>query len=837
MISFLSWYFLITLLGWLTFPLAFRLFPALADRGYTLARAVAMILWGYAFWLLASLGLARNDLGGLLLGLGILAGLSLWSLSNQKDALIQWLKTNGRLVLTTEVLFLLAFAFMAFIRSANPEILGTEKPMELAFINAILRSPTFPPRDPWLSGYAISYYHFGYVMTAMLARMTSVPGTIAFNLMLALVFGLGAVGAYGIVYDLLAAFSARRRKTVTRLPSTHRPILSALLGPLFLLIVSNVEGFLDVLHQRGLFWTFNVDGTATSAFWTWLDIKDLDQPPALPLHWIPDRFWWWWRASRVVQDYDLQHNFQEVIDEFPFFSFLLGDLHPHVLSIPFVLLVIAVALNLFLGGWRGGFNFLGMRLNLSLSGFAFSALVVGGLAFLNVWDVLVGASLVIFAYMLLRVREDGWSWERLEDVFLLGIPLVLCALLLYLPFYIGFSSQAGGLLPNIVNPTRGSALWIMFAPLFVPLFAFLIFILTKVRGRWRTALILTVSFVLGLWAFSWLLGGLVILLKPDLAQQFLSAQGVVNTSALFVAATLRRLSTIGGLLTLMSILALALAFLLNAKFGKSQDEDEVQEEESEPEALPAFNMQPAVFVTLMIVLGALLVIGPDFVYLRDLFGYRINTVFKFYYEAWILWSLAAAFGTAVLLQNLRGIFDWLFRGVFLILLVVSLTYPVLSLPAKTNNFSPANGFTLDDFERVRRENPDEAAAINWLNGASDGVLAEAVGRSYTGYARMSTYTGLPTVLGWPWHEAQWRGSFEPQGSRQSDIQTLYTTPDWNTARLILEKYNVRYVVVGDLEHTTYQTNQTKLEEAKFQQHLKVVFQQGSFTIYEVPPVQ
>ena len=101
-------------------------------------------------------------------------------------------------------MWLAAFAFLAFVRSANPEAVATEKPMELAFINATLRSPTLPPNDPWLSGYSISYYHFGYILTAMLARLTGVSGNVAFNLMLALVYALAALGAYGILYNLLS---------------------------------------------------------------------------------------------------------------------------------------------------------------------------------------------------------------------------------------------------------------------------------------------------------------------------------------------------------------------------------------------------------------------------------------------------------------------------------------------------------------------------------------------------------------------------------------------------------------------------------------------------------
>ena len=78
--------------------------------------------------------------------------------------------------------------------------------MEIAFINAIIHSPNFPPHDPWLSGYAISYYYFGYVMTAMLAEITSTVGSVAFNLMISLVFALSAIGAYGLLYNLLQVY-------------------------------------------------------------------------------------------------------------------------------------------------------------------------------------------------------------------------------------------------------------------------------------------------------------------------------------------------------------------------------------------------------------------------------------------------------------------------------------------------------------------------------------------------------------------------------------------------------------------------------------------------------
>ena len=807
-LGFVSWYIIVTLLGWLTFPLVHFLFPALADRGYSLSRVAGLLIWSYLFWIFTSLGLTQNNIGGILFALCVLIGLSAWVITNRKSEIANWIRTNLRLVITVEVLFLIAFVFLAFLRAGNPELDGTERPMELMFINAILRSPTFPPHDSWLSGYAISYYYFGYVMTAMLAKLAGLTGSLAHNLMTSLIFALAAIGAYGILYNLLSAVN-KKSQIANRISN----IGFSFLAPLFLLFVSNIEGFLEVLHSHGIFWPAN----STFNFWTWLGIKDLSDAPTQHLTWIPDRFWWWWRASRVVSDFDLKGAFQEVIDEFPFFSFLLGDLHPHVLAIPFNLLAVAVALNLFLGGWRGKIEFLGFRLNISKTGFLFAALTLGGLAFLNTWDILIGAALIVFAYVLFRVHEEGWSWSRLEDVFVLGIPLGLFAIVLYLPFYFGFSTQASGILPNIINPTRGAQLWVMFAPFFIPLIAYGIYLAfgEKRTARWSLAILLAAGFVILLWGFSWLLSLGVKFADPVIAGQFLQSQGVADIGSLFGEATARRLSYIGGLLTLLALLIPALAFLI-ANRQTSAAADDPSSINHDP--LPITDL-PSTFVFLLVILASLLVIAPEFVYLHDEFGTRMNTIFKFYYQAWLLWSIAAAFGTAILLQNLRGAWDWIFRVGLVIL---------LSIANKTNDFNPTFGWTLDDFTRIQRSSPDEAAAIEWLKSAPDGVVAEAVGGGYTSYGQISEYTGLPTVLNWPDHESQWGRTGADLGTRQDDIKTLYSTPSWQIALAMINHYNIQYIYIGDLERSTYQ-----VQEDKFRAHLTQIFHQGNVTIYEV----
>jgi YYY domain-containing protein len=593
-------------------------------------------------------------------------------------------------------------------------------------------------------------------------------------------------------------------------------------------------GFLDVLHRRGVFWAFNPDGSAQSAFWRWLDIgsgqpASLTQPPAQPLRWIPDQFWWWWGASRVVRDYDLRGNFLEVIDEFPAFSYLLGDVHPHVLAMPFVLLGVGATLNLFLGGWQGETNLFGwLRPRISPFAFIFAGLIFGGLAFLNTWDFPIYLVLLTGAYLLVRVRQAGWSWGRLLELLEFAIPLGILSVLLYLPFYVGFSSQAGGILPNLVNPTRGAHLWVMFGTLFVPLLLYFAYLRwgEGLRVDWRTALGLTVGLVILLWFLSW--GVAALALHTQAGQNLLQSQGVDSLAALYGASASLRLVTFGGLATMIVMIAVPVGFILRATRRASAPSPDLDESAtSGMEAWPRAHL----FGLLIALVAALLVLAPDFVYLRDQFGYRINTVFKFYYQAWILWSLVAAFGSAVLFINLRAGWKWAYTAGFVLLMVVALTYPVLGAINKTNGFQPANGYTLDALNALASYAPDEAAGALWLQKAPPGVIVEAAdpGSSYRDYARLSEYSGLPAVLGWVGHERQWRGGDAEMGSRLDDIAKLYQTGSWDEAKAIIDQYGIKYIVVGNLERTHYQLN-----EKKFSDHLPVGFSQGNLVIYVVP---
>ena len=796
------WYLVLLLLGWLTFPLAFRLFSGLSDRGYSLSRIMGLLLWGFGFWLSSSLGVLRNQPGGILLVLVVLAGASFWAGWRRRVEIWDWVRGHWRLIVMVEGVFLVSIAFMTLVRASEPSATGTEKPMELAFINAILKSELFPPHDPWLSGYAISYYHFGYILAGMLAKVTFTSGAVAFNMMLISVFGMSAVGAYGVVYNLLKAYRDQHVRKINALPWT-------LFGPVFLLFVSNLEAVLEVLHQAGIGWDL---AAGTSRFWEWVNIESLSIPPMEPLTPIPQRFWWWWQASRVIQDIDLLGNISPLspIDEFPAFTFVLGDLHPHVLVMPFVMLVIGMALNIFQGSLDGETRIFGFWIPYNSGQLFFSAVLLGGIAFLNTWDLPVYFTLVTGAFVLRRVRQEGWTWERLVDMLKFAVPLGFLSLLLYVPFLVSFQSQAGGILPNLIYPTRGLYLWIMFGALFVPIFLFLgRLVWQKQPADWKWSLGLVMVLLAGLTIVAILLG--YIASQTQIGQQVLASQGEPTFWSGLRKALAHRLKFGISLLTLIALLVPGLALMIGMAGTKSE------EGESKTGILP--------FVLLMVVLGGVMVLAPEFVYLRDVFGSRMNTVFKFYYQAWMLWSLSAAFAGVLILISGK----WLGKVLVTLFILLGLVYPILAFPTRTDGFSPPDGYTLDASAYFARLRPDENAAVAWLSNGPQGVVAEAVGGQYSGFARISTLSGQPAVLGWPGHEGQWRGGYEEVGSRESDIRTLYETPEWAIALEIIRRYNIRYIFIGSLEVSTYALN-----AEKFMQNLRVGFEQGSVRVFVVP---
>jgi len=820
MLDFIAWYVLVTALGWIVFPLLFHTLSDIPGRGFTFSKIFGLLFWGYLYWILGRLGFTANNLAGLVFTLLLVIGSCLLILrKNGISDLRDWIRSSWRLIITTELLFLVAFVGWALIRSLNPEIMGTEKPMELAFINAILHSDTMPPNDPWLSGYAISYYYFGYVLVAMLAKFAGTLGSIAFNLGVSLTFALAAVGSFGVLYNLLALRTSQKTSQ----------LLPALLGPFFTLILSNWEGFLHYLHSKGLFWR-GLPDQASSSFWNWLDIQNLVNTPN------GDSFghWWWWRASRVIQDYDFSGYGKEVISEFPLFSFLLSDLHPHVLSIPYVFLILGFGLALYLRPKGKSFRWITLvPIEISPLFFLMLAWLAGGMAFLNTWNfpMYVGILAGVYALRNQRERINWQTADIVKDFLFFGATLGLTGGLMYLPWYFGFASQAGGLIPNVLYITKGNQFWVMFGPLLVPIFAWLItaWKRSEPAGNKVAGLALTGLLVLGLLLLMLLMVGLLVWfpLRADGAELlplFLGSVGGLEINQVLIEGLRRRVMIPGTLITLiaLSILGWGLIF-----YKRTEEKNKIH--------LPQKSANN--FVLVLIIAGMALVLFPEFIFLKDLFGYRINTIFKFYYQAWLLWSIAAAYGTVRLIQSLRTPWRYLIYSGLVLSMLMGLFYPVLGLQTKTNNFTRETGLSLDG---SYLSPASDYEAVEWLRNEPSGVIAEAAGESYsTAHSRLATYTGNTTILGWDFHEVQWRGNAEQVNPRKEDLITLYCTHQWEAAKNLLEKYNVLYLAIGDVEYTKYAVGSENcpngLNADKFTMHLQPVFQNERLTIFEVPP--
>jgi uncharacterized membrane protein len=344
----------------------------------------------------------------------------------------------------------------------------------------------------------------------------------------------------------------------------------------------------------------------------------------------------------------------------------------------------------------------------------------------------------------------------------------------------------------------------------------------RATGRVLQSLLIVVGLFTGLFFLMLLAGwvGWMIPITHALLDSVFNTQGQPYLIVLMTALQ-RRLFSPGAWLALMGIAAGVLALLGRPSMDTSLIVEDVVITK------PVKKIKPD-FILVVMVIGLLLLIIPEFFYLRDQFGWRMNTIFKFYYHAWILLSVCAAYAFIRVMSEAKGRGWAIMKAGMVIILIASLVYAPIMLDIKTNGFGTLQSRTLDGNQYFKDYYPDEAQAIEWLSLKDVGVVAEAIGGSYTGYARVSILSGFPTVLGWPGHESQWRGGDAEMGTRFEDINLLYATNDWSTAEVIIQEYGIRYIFIGNLERDTYHVS-----EAKFRQNLSLIYEKGSVVIFEV----
>lgn len=660
----LYWWFVFFLLSFVFYPLAFPFLNNLIDRGWLSAKVIGLLLLTFSSYLLGIFQIAKFS------QLELWSILTFWFLTIRL-ALI-WQKKSTTLVkdwqwlknvVVMEVIFLALLLLMSFVRSFKPQIEDLEKFMDFGFINAALSGDYFPPKDMWWAGGSINYYYFGHLWVANLIKLTGMAPGVAFNLSLSACFALS--GALLIEYGW----------------SWTKNIWFGFLSAFLHLGIGNLH-FITTVWQKG-----------------WDN------------YWYPD-------GSRLIY---------HVITEFPVYSFVVYDLHAHVLAFPQDLLIIGLLGELF----RTKRFFLKEGV---LIGFLL------GLNFLtNAWDLAIYYLLFMLTLSLfvsLQVRNKNDLKKVVTSLIAAGVTSIL----VILPFWVHFEKLSLPVLPT----TSHSPLYQLF----------------QLWGFW---FFLFLSFVI----FSW--------------------------------------STIRDFVT--------------ARF-KSTERN-------------IFDL----FILLLTGTGFLLVIIPEFIYVKDIYsgGYeRANTVFKLTFQSWNIWAMGSGFliyriWTAPVRgsrQILKGI--WI---VVLVSLIISCSaYTVRAYKSGYGDFKTFVGLDGEAF-LARAYSTAEVAGINWIknNTPKRAIVLEAAGDSYTNYGRVSVFSGRSTVVGWAVHEWLWRGSFGPVGQRQTDVNNLYVTNDPNQFRQLVAKYKINYIYLGSLERQKYggATGQGLLGNGQ------VVFKDGSVEIYQI----
>lgn len=876
LLSVLIWLLAVTMVSWAAIPLSLAVFRAFADQGYLLAKPLGLLLVAYFVWMPVSFGLWHYTVWAVLFSVVFVALLSRIVLHRQHQNWGDFWCENRRSFLYGETVFLGAFLLGLLLRLGNPDLWhpvnGGEKPMEFGFLNAILRSPTMPPYDPFFSDGYVNYYYYGLFVVSTLAKLTGLMPGIAFNLIISTLFALTVSSAYAIV----ATLTGRR--------------MFGLIGGAFVTLIGPLSGAFKIRGRGGFGEVIaalrqladpNTRGglaRAWEGFWRWLGSETL-----------PIRTDWFWDASRTHGPYE------NTITEFPFWSFLFADLHPHTINIPFTLLAIALALRL-MRTHRASSPETGYVLPPWLL-MAITALVLGSLAITNSWDFPTFLLLCVGSLFLCHLLARPPQRLRLKQIWVgvlasVGGGSLLAALsfALYFPFFTYFRAFVKGI-GRVTYPTEFNYFVGFFGVFLFILGSYLIF---KVAGqkaqetcsKSEAGVAVSSDYKVSPMPDNWASGSQAIDLRDLLPAEDLPLAGSIcgqiapeaepgtseghDIAGVFPRARVTKeakwrqwLSTvtgnwlIWGTLSLMLLvplvasrlylqlnwkqaitlfliceLLLAAAFALVSRRGTASE----------------------CFVLWLGIVGLLVALGVEVVYIRDHLGdawYRMNTIFKFYTHTWVILAVTAAASLGLLwprLVRLRAfdvpVISW--WGVFAIMISIAALYSVFATQSRWRDRfpTPPPWGTLDGLAYMKTAvysaeghqiflEPDYKA-IHWLIDHIKGtpvILQAPYGYYRENGVRIAVNTGYPTVLN-PLHENEQRYD-ELIGPRHQDAATIYRTLDASEAARLLGKYRVGYVYVGPFERAVYPSPALAKFDDMVGKDLDLIYDQDVVRIYRV----
>ena len=769
----LAWLIVIEGMALLVLPMTMTMLRPLPDRGFLFSKALGLLSIGLIVWLLASLRWMAFSQEAIAVAVSVVALASLLVLVRRRSDIVGFIRTRWRVLLVGETVFLVAFFAFLLIRMANPDLWhpfrGGEKPMDLAYFNAVLRSTYMPPYDPWFSGGYINYYYWGQFLVATLVRATGIAPTVAFNLAVPLFFALTAAASFSLVYNL--AESGRRLRSSVSAESrmSWSPVFAGLGAVFFVVVAGNLDGAIQI--GQG----------AWRALFTNAPFGDFD----------------FWRSSRMMAPDPPGHE----ITEFPFFTFLFGDLHAHLMALPFTILALGLALTLVLRArsqdrmsdhWSGG----------ELATLLVLGVTVGSLRLLNAWDFPTYFALGVGAVITSEVvSHGGLGLAPLVRAGIKGFIVFSAGYVAFLPFHLTYETFFN----SVETTTNTTTLWQFLA--ISGLFIFIVgsFFVRESSDWLRAALGYVRSRVLRLLQLA--------SASDDLPARSSGTAGfglgvvtLVGALSIGVVATVVLSGVLGSTIPFAAALLLLVSVAgIRWLIGWRSDGPQLT------------------FVSLIVVVALALVIGLDLVRVEGDID-RMNSVFKFYLQVWVLLALSSAYLLWRLVEYRRvrlpalhaGKKAWL--GALAVLMASATIYPVLGtqdrLRDRFNGRATAltlNGtaYAAGTVYRDREGDIDLEAdldGVDWLkaNVAGSPVVLEGSTPTYRWGGRVSIYSGLPSVVGWQWHQEQQRWAYRGAvAARITDVNTLYNTTNALEALSLIRKYGVSYIYVGRLERLYY----------------------------------
>jgi YYY domain-containing protein len=789
------WYLFIFLLGLAIYPLARLAMPGLADKGYPLSRALGLVIFGYLAWAGGSLGIPYTRLTiAMIFALLLLVG-GLLAYYQRAELREEW-QTRRNYFLMIEGLFLAFFILDLIIRLGNPELWhpakGGERPMDFSYFNAVIKSTVFPPYDPWFAGGYINYYYYGFVLVGTPVKLLGIVPSIAYNLILPTLFAMVGVCAFSVGWNLVE--SRRSNGNENGSVNSDLGLIAGLAASMLTLLLGNlgtIQTVYQKLQEMGAQGAFSWEQTVPIfQRWSWAMQGFIMTLQGNPLPLGPGD--WYWNPSRVLPP--LGGN---EITEFPLFTFIYSDLHAHMIAIPLALLAVSWALAMVLNRAR-------WRTPLS----AVLGLVVGGL----VIGVFYPANLSdTYTYLLIGMIAIGYTVFRYAPtssivyriVLALGAVVLLYVLshYLYEPYRLWYA-QAYSKLDPWTGPK--TPFWSYLTHWLVFLFIIVAW-MTWETHEWMASTPL--SSLKKLKPFALLIEGAVVLFVLALLALQYFGKTIIGWVALPIAAW-------------------AAVLLLRPKMPDAK-----------------------VFVLFLIGTALLITIVVEVVVVSGDIG-RQNTIFKFYMQSWILLALSAA---AAFAWTLPGFFRWLpgwrvFWQVAMVLLIAgagAFTVTgtmgkirdrwIVEAPRVLDSMTFMNYAHYDDFGQ-RLDLSEDYRAIRWMQDNVQGspVIVEANCSEYRWCTRFTIYTGLPGVVGWNWHQRQQR-VFTALWveDRVAEVGNFYNATDDQSASEFLVKYDVRYIIVGQLERAAYTPEGISKFERLNGRYWQEVFHDGSTSVYEV----